>query len=278
MKKLIILAIATISLMAQAQKPLNDLIKVGSRDTVTTTNTTAVYFYPDSCVFSADASFCIDIDTIHTTGASTLAGYAVLEYSLDGGQNYASGIESSDSVALIKGTDTAVYIAKKVYGSKIRIKIACSGTHKTRFGLSWKYSMPLIGEYNKSNNGMPGFKNTWKNDHLLLKSNFYVDSVTLTNTQTKFIKITNVGLYDGKMIVQVYSDTVASQTVAGYAYLQGSNNNRRWANIERIALVRKDGVICFSAVQTYFRYYRVRVTTSGTHKSRFGVGYYVKSL
>jgi hypothetical protein len=275
MRKLIFLACLAVSLMVNAQVPKNDLIAVSHGDTTGTYNTTAIYLDLPNCNYSAAASFQIKIARL----SGTTAGYAVMQYSVDGSQ-WISGVASGDSVALLNSSaDTCVVLTyTKLYGKYHRIKIACSGTHTSRYGVAWCYKLPLMANYNNAIANIPGNKPSWISDILAIKNNFYTDSLALSNTTSHLFSINTVGLYDGMLTAHVYSDTSGTQTYAGYAYLQGSNNNVNWKNIETVALVRADGVIKFAAVQTYFRYYRIKISTSGTHKTNVGYGYIVQSL
>jgi hypothetical protein len=274
MKKTIILALLALTVGVNAQftagtTKASDLIATAVLDTVTTTGTTALYFSIPKSQYSLDASYVIRIDTIANGAASTLAGYAILQQSPDGVNWTARG--SSDSVALVKGHDTCVVLVKnddyKLYS---RIKIAPSGTHKTRFGVSYCHKHPFsqIKKYTDLSR--------YNNDLLESYVKWTVDSFTISDaTTTRYNGIGN-RVWDGEMTAYVFTDTVAAQTMSGVAYLKASNDGVVWKTLETITLVKQDGVLAFTPVQTNYLSYRIAFRTAGTHKTRFGTGYIVK--
>jgi hypothetical protein len=268
MKKLIKFAFLILTISGFAQQgaiktyfPKSDLGNTKSipyKDTTVNAVTKIIPCY--TAHYSCSASFQILIDSVAHSGANTLAGYAYLQSSIDS-VNWIT----RDSVALIKAKDSSIIITEaNFYSLYSRIKIVQTGSAKNRYGLAYCYKKPLTHEYMIQNR--PFFKS----DYLSVYTKPTKDSITIKNTAFGTLSMLNAGLYYGTLTAFYLVDTVASQTMSGFAYLKGSNNGTEWITIQKVGLSRADYEQSFSPVFAYFKFYRIDYTTSGTHKTRFG--------
>ena len=95
--------------------------------------------------------------------------------------------------------------------------------------------------------------------------NIKPSKATLTNTDTAYLVINDVQYTD--VLSFHYVQKKVTGTVAGKAYLQGSNDNATWFNAttDTLALANGDNIKGWVLTPSTWRYYRIQaITSNGT--------------